>query len=69
MSAEKKKKKIRKVLVLKNGETFEILSEQGRYYKCKCTQFRKNNPEILRVEPMKETNNTEETEVEEIADH
>ena len=68
MADKKKKQKAKKILVLKSGETFEILCEQGKYYRCKGTQFRKTNTEILRVEPMKEAKNEAETEVEENAD-
>lgn len=56
------KAKTKKMLVLKSGDSYEILDERGRYYKCKGTQFRKSNREIDRIEPIKK-------EVEENADH
>ena len=69
MADKKKKQKTKKILVHKSGETFEILCEQGKHYRYKGTQFRKTNTEILRVEPMKEAKNEEETEVDANADY
>lgn len=40
----------RRTLVLKSGKRYEILSEDAKYYRCEGTQFRKNNPNIGRVE-------------------
>ena len=38
------------VLVMKDGTRYAILSEQGKYFVCEGTQFRKGNPRILTVE-------------------
>lgn len=38
------------VLVMKNGEKFTITGEDGRYWYCGETRFRKSNEDILTVE-------------------
>ena len=43
-----------KMLVLKNGRTYRIMQEQGKYYMCEGTQFRKSNPNILEVRIVQE---------------
>lgn len=40
---------IKRVLILRNGKTFEVVSENNRFWVCKGTQFRKGNPDVLRV--------------------
>ena len=40
----------KKQVVLHSGETFAVLSEDGRYFYCERTRFRKTNADILRVE-------------------
>lgn len=42
-------KKAGKILTLRTGETYPVLSEDGRYYYCGMTQFRKENPMIVDV--------------------
>lgn len=48
--SEKRNSTNRRILVLKNGERHEILTEDAKYYRCEGTQFRKNNPNIECVE-------------------
>ena len=52
--AKKRKAESIRSLVLKNGQTLEILSETGKYYVCRGTQFRKANGMILRTEELAE---------------
>ena len=40
----------RKFLTMDNGAVYEVVSEDGKYFRCGATQFRKNNPHILKVE-------------------
>lgn len=40
-------------LVFSTGERFPIIGENGKYWFCEGTQFRKSNPAIERVEPMR----------------
>lgn len=47
---EKPESSGRRVLALKDGRKYEILSEDAKYYRCEGTQFRKNNPNIERVD-------------------
>ncbi len=42
-------KKAGKILTLRTGETYPVLSEDGCYYYCGMTQFRKENPMIVDV--------------------
>ena len=37
-------------LVMKSGERYEITGENGKYYLCNGTQFRKGNQSIEKVE-------------------
>lgn len=39
----------REIIVFKNGTEKEIISKNGRYYICKDSQFRTNNPTIERI--------------------
>jgi len=39
----------KKVLVMENGSRFDVTDENGKYYICGETQFRKMNPQILKV--------------------
>lgn len=43
-----------KTLVMDNGKTYEVIGENGKYYLCKGTQFRKNNSCIKEVREDKE---------------
>lgn len=52
----------KKQVVLHSGETFAVLSEDGRYYYCGRTRFRKTNADILKVEPVRASK--EETDAE-----
>lgn len=64
------KPKTRKVLKHKNGTEYGITKENGKYYICGKTQFRKSNPdiaEIVRVKLEEETEEKEEKEEEEEA--
>lgn len=38
------------ILTMDNGMVYEVVSEDGKYFRCRNTQFRKANPHILRVE-------------------
>lgn len=40
----------RRVLVMDDGETHEITGEEGKYYLCGWSRFRKGNPHIVSVE-------------------
>lgn len=55
--AEKKRKKkapaARRELVLNSGR-WEITGETKKYWLCGNTQFRKNNPRILRIEEVQD---------------
>lgn len=42
--------KASKTLTMDNGSVYEIVSEDGKYYYCGTTQFRKSNPHITKVE-------------------
>lgn len=52
----------KKQVVLHSGETFAVLSEDGRYFYCGRTRFRKTNADILKVEPVRASK--EETDAE-----
>lgn len=39
----------KRYLEMKSGKKYEIIGENGRFWLCKGTQFRKTNPDILRV--------------------
>lgn len=43
-----------KVLKMKSGKKYKILDENGKYYICEHTQFRKANPDILAVEEVED---------------
>lgn len=58
----KKGKKTRLVYVLENGETYNVISDSGKYYICECgTQFRKSAKRgtLKKIEVEPENNNTE----------
>lgn len=40
----------RRMLTLKSGRQYEIMSEDAKYYRCEGTQFRKSNLNIERVD-------------------
>ena len=40
----------RRFLTMDNGKRYEVVSEDGKYFRCGATQFRKSNPHILKVE-------------------
>ena len=39
----------RQVLKLDSGAEYEIVSQDGKYFYCGMTQFRKSNPHIISV--------------------
>ena len=39
----------RQILLMRGGAEYEIVSEDGRYYYCGMTQFRKSNPNIAGI--------------------
>lgn len=47
--ARKKERKTGKFLLFRNGREYKVLSENGKYYFCNGTQFRKMNPAIAQV--------------------
>ena len=46
-------KQQKRVLVLKTGEKFPIIGENGRYWLCEGANFRKSNPSIKEVKALK----------------
>lgn len=44
------KSRDKRMLILRNGRQYEILSEDARFYYCEGTQFRKGNPSIVHVD-------------------
>lgn len=57
--------KTRRILKLDSGAEYNIVSEDGRYFYCGETQFRKSNPhivEIIKVEEPEEAKEAEEVE-------
>lgn len=46
---EQKSKQQFKTLVFRDGRTYRVLKEQGKYYICEGTQFRKSNTNIVEV--------------------
>ena len=45
--------KRQRVLVLKTGEEFPIVGENGRYWLCEGANFRKSNREIQEIKELK----------------
>ena len=45
--------KRQRVLVLKTGEEFPIVGENGRYWLCDGANFRKSNREIQEIKELK----------------
>ena len=45
--------KRQRVLVLKTGEEFPIVGENGRYWLCEGANFRKSNREIQEIKALK----------------
>lgn len=45
--------KKQRVLVLKTGEEFPIVGENGRYWLCEGANFRKSNREIQEIKELK----------------
>lgn len=45
--------KKQRVLVLKTGEDFPIVGENGRYWLCEGANFRKSNREIQEIKEIK----------------
>lgn len=45
--------KKQRVLVLKTGEEFSIVGENGRYWLCEGANFRKSNREIQEIKELK----------------
>lgn len=45
--------KKQRVLVLKTGEEFPIVGENGRYWLCEGANFRKSNREIQEIKALK----------------
>ena len=56
------KPKTRKVLKLKDGTEYGITKENGKYYICGKTQFRKANPNIAEIVKVKLEEEKEEIE-------
>nr|DAK83890.1 MAG TPA: hypothetical protein [Caudoviricetes sp.] len=52
----------RRVLLLRSGEKVPVFAEDGRFYYCGRTRFRKTNADILKVEPVRASK--EETDAE-----
>ena len=44
----------KKTITLDNGAEYVVLSENGKYYVCCGTQFRKSNPRIVAVNVIQE---------------
>lgn len=63
------KEAVKRVLELDTGEIFEVVSEDGKYYRCGNTQFRKSNPHILSVRFEIAGHGKDEKEDEGNADH
>lgn len=45
--------KKQRVLVLKTGEEFPVVGENGRYWLCEGANFRKSNREIQEIKELK----------------
>ena len=45
--------KRQRILVLKTGEEFPIVGENGRYWLCEGANFRKSNREIQEIKELK----------------
>lgn len=45
--------KRQRILVLKTGEEFPIVGENGRYWLCEGANFRKSNREIQEIKALK----------------
>lgn len=43
----------RRVLLLRSGEKVPVFAEDGRFYYCGTTRFRKANADILKVETVR----------------
>ena len=54
-----------KIIVLKNGVEFPIEGENGKYYFCGDTQFRKSNPQIAEIKEVKHESEEVEDQPEE----
>ena len=39
-----------RTLTMDNGDVYGITAEDGKYYVCGVTKFRKSNPHIVKVE-------------------
>jgi len=42
-----------RVLVLRTGEKMPVFAEDGRFYYCGTTRFRKTNADVLKVETVR----------------
>ncbi len=61
----KKKAKTKKVVILPNGEQYDIVSENGKYWFTETSQFRKAGPfKMKKVEIEAEEPQTDEQEAE-----
>lgn len=40
---------IKKTLIMTNGQKHDVVSEDGKYFYCRKTQFKKSNPNIVKV--------------------
>ena len=54
-----------KIIVMKNGAEFPIIGEDGKYFYCGNTQFRKSNPMIAEIRELVEEVGEEPVEPEE----
>ena len=43
-----------KILKMNDGKKYKVVDENGKYYICQKTQFRKSNPNIVSVEEVEE---------------
>lgn len=56
--------KCKKIIVMNDGKKFPILNEDGRFWICKNTKFRKSNPRIKEIKIINEkTTQKQEGEV------
>lgn len=53
-----------KMLKMQDGRKYEVVSENGKYYFCKDTQFRKLNPNIVEIIEVEEETKKIEAEKE-----
>lgn len=62
------KKATKKYLYLTNSERYEVTGEDGKYFVCGKTAFRKSNPAIQRVEEEKAEQKRDEDKEEKVTE-